>query len=45
MPYKRIGMKIYSKSTGKWRLKQTAKTINNAKATIRLLNMLEAKKK
>jgi hypothetical protein len=44
MPYKRIGRKVYSKSIGRWRLKQTAKNVNNAKAALRLLNSLENKK-
>lgn len=41
MPYRRIGKRIYHKKAGHWSLKQTARTITNAKATIRLLNGLE----
>jgi hypothetical protein len=42
MPYKLIGKTIYSKSTGKWRKKQTAKSVKNAKAALRLLYGLES---
>jgi len=41
MPYKRIGRKIFTKSGGNWKLKQTAKTLENAKKTMRLLQGLE----
>jgi len=41
MPYKRIGRKVYTKKTGKWKLKQTAKSVVNAEKTIRLLDYLE----
>lgn len=41
MPYKRVGKTIYSKASGKWRKKQTAKTVANAKKTIRLLRGIE----
>lgn len=41
MPYKRIGRKVYHKKNGRWSLKQTARTIKNAQATIRLLRGIE----
>lgn len=41
MPYRVIGDKIYSKSSGRWRLKQTAKNAANAKAALRLLYGIE----
>lgn len=41
MPYKRIGKTIYTKKTGKWRKKQTAKSIANAKKALRFLRGLE----
>ena len=41
MPYKREGRKILHKKHGKWSVKQTAKSIKNAKSTIRLLQGLE----
>lgn len=44
MPYKRVGRKIYSKRTGKWKLKQTATSTDNAKKAMRLLNMIEHNK-
>lgn len=42
MPYKIINTTIYSKSTGKWRKKQTCKSVMAAKAALRLLQGLEA---
>lgn len=44
MPYKRKGKKIYSKASGKWKLKQTAKSVENAKKTLKLLYGLESNK-
>ena len=41
MPWKRIGNKVYTKASGKWKLKQTAKSIANAKKIIRLLKKLK----
>lgn len=41
MPYKRIGKTIYTKKSGKWKKKQTARTIANAKKTLRFLRGLE----
>jgi len=41
MPYKRIKRKIYTKATGKWRLKQTCKSEASAKRALRLLRGLE----
>lgn len=41
MPYKRLGKIIYHKVNGKWVIKQRARTIANAKATLRLLYMIE----
>ena len=41
MPYKRIGRKIYHKKNGKWSVKQTATSIENAKAAMRLLEGIE----
>lgn len=41
MPYKTIGNKVYSKSSGKWRLKQTCRTAGAAQKAIRLLRGIE----
>lgn len=41
MPYKRVGKKILHKKGGKWSVKQTAKTIENAKRAMRLLQGIE----
>jgi len=41
MPYKRISNKIYTKTTGTWKLKQTCLNIPNAKTALRLLNSIE----
>jgi len=45
MPYKRVKNKIYSKASGKWRLKQTCKSVASAKRAMRLLKMIEKKTK
>lgn len=42
MPYKRIGSKIYTKSSGTWRLKQTCKSVSSAEKAIKLLRGLES---
>ena len=42
VPYKRIGKKVYSKASGKWELKQTAKTVVNARKILKLLQGIEA---
>jgi len=41
MPYKQIKRKIYTKATGKWRLKQTCGSIAKAKRALKLLRGLE----
>lgn len=41
MPYKRIGRKVFKKEQGRWKLKQTAKNVENAKSTLRLLRGIE----
>ena len=41
MPYKIIGKTVYSKASGKWKKKQTTKSVSNAKAAVRLLHGLE----
>lgn len=41
MPYKRVGKTIYHKKGGKWVVKQRAKTVENAKKALRLLNAVE----
>ena len=41
MPYKLVGKTIFTKKTGKWQRKQTAKTVANAKKTMLLLHGLE----
>lgn len=38
MPYKRKGKKIYVKKGGKWRLKITHKSVQEAKAHLYMLN-------
>ena len=43
MPYKRIGRKVYVKRNTGWVKKQTCKSINNAKAALRILKSLEKK--
>ena len=42
MPYKRIGKTIYTKATGKWRKKQTCKSVAAAKRALKLLYGLES---
>ena len=37
MPNKRVGRKIYHKKGGKWKLKQTCKSVAAAKRAMRLL--------
>lgn len=44
MPYKRIGTRILHLKKGKWKTKQTATSIPNAKATLRLLTQIEMSK-
>ena len=41
MPYKLIGKTIYTKSTGKWKKKQTGKSVASAKRALKLLRGLE----
>ena len=41
MPYRRVKNKIYTKATGRWRLKQTCKSIRNAQKALKLLRGLE----
>jgi len=41
MPYKRVGKTIMSKSTGRWRKKQSCKSIASAKRALKLLRGLE----
>lgn len=41
MPYKRKGKLIYKKSGSTWKLKQRCKSIDNAKAALRLLESLD----
>ena len=41
MPYKRIGSNVYTKATGRWRIKQHCRSVDNAKKAIRLLRGLE----
>jgi len=43
MPYKRKGKIVYHKKYGKWKIKQRAKSIKNAKIIIRILKTLERK--
>jgi hypothetical protein len=38
MPYKRVGKTIYHKKGGKWRKKQTCKSVPAAKKALRLLH-------
>jgi len=40
MPYQRRGKKVYVKKRGKWTLKATAKSIENAKKMMRKLRCL-----
>ena len=42
MPYKLIGKTIYSKATGKWKKKQTGKSVASAKRALKLLQGLES---
>ena len=41
MPYKIVGKTVYSKSSGKWKKKQTCTSVANAKAAMRLLYGIE----
>jgi hypothetical protein len=41
MPYKRVGSVIYTKATGKWKVKQRCSSIANAKGALKLLRGLE----
>jgi|TARA_B100000315_G_C14304660_1_gene463472 hypothetical protein len=40
MPYQRRGKKVYVKKRGKWTLKATAKSIENAKKMMKKLRSL-----
>ena len=42
MPYKLIAKTIFTKKSGKWRKKQTAKSVSAAKRALALLRGLEA---
>ena len=42
MPYKRKGKTIYHYKNGKWTVKQTCDSVENAKAAMRLLYGLES---
>ena len=42
MPYKKVGKTIYTKATGKWRKKQTCRSVSAAERAIKLLRGLEA---
>ena len=42
MPYKREGVKIYTKKEGKWKLKQTTGSVAKAEGALRLLRGLES---
>lgn len=41
MPYKRKGKTIYSKASGKWKVKQTCRSVESAKKAMRLLQGVE----
>jgi len=41
MPYKRIGMAIYTKSSGEWKKKQTCSSVVKAESALRLLRGIE----
>lgn len=41
MPYKREGRKIFHKVGGRWKVKQVATSIENAKSAIKLLRGVE----
>jgi len=41
VPYKIVGKKVYHKKGGKWSVKQTCKSVANAKKAIRLLRGIE----
>ena len=41
MPYKRIKKTIYTKSSGRWKKKQTCKSVASAKKALKLLRGLE----
>jgi len=45
MPYRRRGKVIYTKSGGRWKVKQRCRTVENAKTAMRILRDLEAKEK
>lgn len=42
MPYKVSGNRVLHQKGGKWSVKQTCKSHNNAVAALKLLNMKEA---
>lgn len=42
IPYKRLGKVIYSKATGRFKVKQRCKSVASAKRALRLLRGLEA---
>jgi len=42
MPYKRIGKTVYTKRTGKWRKKQTCRSVGAAERALKLLRGLES---
>ena len=41
MPYKRKGKVVYSKSGGKWHIKQRCKSVESAEGAMRLLRGLK----
>ena len=42
MPYKRINKTIYTKATGKWKKKQTCRSVAAANRALKLLRGLES---
>lgn len=41
MPYRRIGRTIYTKASGRWKKKQTCRSVAAAKRALKLLRGLE----
>ena len=44
MPYKRVGKVIYTKSTGRWKVKQRCRSVPNAKSAMRILRGIEERR-
>ena len=44
MPYRRVRNVIYTKSSGRWKVKQKCRSEDNAKSAMRLLQRIEGRR-